>query len=830
MGHIKSTLDTLEADGVGEAIFYTTWDPKLYAQEMDESQSLGSMLTFNGTVDAAWATSSREYVEKFWPEFGMKTLEAIEKVMKSNRKNLVFKEARGVEKISIPGNTVFTEIYVRGTRSEIVQTAQQLVWMMSTFQTQNLTNPPGKIYSQFKIKELGNNKYSLEQSPLSEAPNSIASCWLSMLHGSVIAQGFPTPPRGIEKGVEISLAAIKILAGVEYPVYLEGVTFLRGWSTLLYPVRASKNFSSIQWHMVRSDDPEDEGLKPNKQSVTVSNWKDVGLDSLQNLRSFVGYCSNANIHVGTESFHVQVPEEKSGASSVKSRWLWGNKITVSIASSGMGAAGPEFGGEIGLHKKARASITERADSGKVLVRSAKTPVVMYDISAGTGWLVPEISVALHVARSWLLERGDLAEVEKSKIPLAPIMEDGGQAARRTIRSNRGHKLNCADEDSSWSFYDTVNDSVRLLRACRETQVREESSESGAWLASWFRSPRLYGWDIADLVEGRESTPRKEVTIRSDSKSKWLSAIANHPDILVLFCDNIQPPIQPAEPDTLCRKWNPMSSGENYLVASVRSLKALANYCNGSPNLRKLADSCYWIQPLGSDPWGPCDFKSRHGCDRMQQLGDGASNLTTDICEDGAVVFGTTGPPATKCRQPKSSKSGKRGPVTNGILKNNHEKPNNGESHGSSQAKNAKRKSQKVDEDDSPSQAPSDVEQSEKSATSDAETLEQDDSEIESTTAATGLEEESSTRDPDTTSKEDYPNEDDRATKRLADRKLCEEEADTLLNAITRLERRAKEGSDLYIEYVGTVEQKQAFKDLFKDMSSVIESAMEKLNF
>lgn len=103
---------------------------------------------------------------------------------------------------------------------------------------------------------------------------------------------------------------------------------------------------------------------------------------------------------------------------------------------------------------------------------------MYDVSAGTGWLVPEINVALHISRSWLLERGDLAKAERSQIPLPPITEDGGRAARRTIRNNKGHRLKCADEDLSWSFYDTVNDSVRLLRACRETQVREESSESG----------------------------------------------------------------------------------------------------------------------------------------------------------------------------------------------------------------------------------------------------------------------------------------------------------------------------------------------------------------
>ncbi|KAG7007351.1 hypothetical protein G7Y79_00010g028520 [Physcia stellaris] len=691
-------------------------------------------------VDLAWATSSKEYLEKFWPETGVKTLKAIERVMKSNGRNFVFQDTRGIHKVVLSGDEALTEVHVRGSKSEIVQTAQQLAWMMSAFQTQRINDQPRRIYSQFRIKDLGDHKFILEQSPLNEAPDSLAPCWLPMLHGSVIAQGFPTPPIGIEKGAEMSLAAIKILAGVEYPVYLEGVTFLRGWSTLLYPVRASKDFSLVQWHMVESDEPDDERLKPNKQSVNVSNWKDVGLDSLRRLRSFVGYCSNANIHVGTESFDVQVPEEKSGASSAKSRWLWGNKITISIASSGIGAAGPEVGGEMGLHKKARASITESTDPSRVLVRSADTPVVLYDVPAGTGWLVPEINAALHIARSWLLERGDLAKAEKSQIPLPPITEDGGRAAQRTIRNNRGHRLKYGDEDLSWSFYDTVNDSVRLLRACRETQVREESSESGP---------------------------------------------ANHPDILVLFCNNIQAPIQPVDPDTICRKWNPMPGGENYLVASVRSLKAVP----------------------------------------MKNKGKATDGESFQV---GSARAKTAKRKSQKAKEDEDENSSQE------EASNKFIRPNTSRTKKSQQQR---KDAVSEDEEDLSSQNPSDAEQLEEnssasntdeSATSEAETLEQDDSDTESTTVRTGLEDEPSTAEPDNMSKENNPTEDNPAVRRLVDEKFREEE-DALLKAMVHLERNAKEGLQLYHEYAGKVEQKQAVKALFDEMAGVVESTREKFD-
>ena len=264
---------------------------------------------------------------------------------------------------------------------------------------------------------------------------------------------------------------------------------------------------------------------------------------------------------------------------------------------------------------------------------------------------------------------------------------------------------------------------------------------------------------------------------------------------------------------------------------------------------------------------------------MQQLGDGASNRTTNICEDGAVVFGRLGPPASKCRRPKYLKSSKLESISSSVQMKNKDKATNGESLqvGSVRAKEAKRKSQKAyddedededssqdeesskflrpntsrakqsqqerkdevsdDEDNLSSQAPSDPEISEQnssasntdeSATSDTETLEQDDSDTESTTARTGLEEEPSTKEPDHTSKEDDPTEDNPAVKRLHDEKFREEE-DALLKAMVHLERNAKEGLQLYHEYAGKVEQKQAVKALFDEMAGVVESTREKFD-
>ena len=597
MQYIKSTMEALQD---GDAIIRMTWDPTRFAAEMDDSQSLGSMITFTGSVDAAWATTSREYVGKMWPKTGLATLVAIEKVMKSKRRQHVFDSGSAIKRADLKDDGSCL-IQIQGSRTEIVQITQQLAWMMSTFQVQEEAAPIENVYSHLRIEYLDENEFLLEQAPLRAAPDSHASCWLPMLHGSVIAQGFPIPPRGREKGVEMSLTAITSLAGIEYPVYAEGVTFLKGWSTLLYPVCVSDDFGSIQWHYVQSDDPDDVRLKPNKVPVkNIANWKDVGIESIRNSRSFIGYCRRAKIYLGAKSFEPQVPEEKSGASLVKSQWLWRNKITFSMGTSGMGIAGAGAGGEIGLSKKNRASIADSSNSNTALIRSAHRPVIMYDVATSTGWLLPEINVVLHLTRSWLIERGNLSAVERNKIPSATVTGDGGMqplteserkkfsrsvlskninAALSVIQTNKDLDL-ISEEGETWQFREIVKDALKVLSACRETQNREESSESGSWLFSWFHSPRLYGWDMADMVEGRESIPRKELSIRENSKNPWLSTIANHPDVLVLFCNNIKAPIRPAKTEPVCRKWDPMPSGQNYLVASVHALQALASYCNG----------------------------------------------------------------------------------------------------------------------------------------------------------------------------------------------------------------------------------------------------------
>ncbi len=132
----------------------------------------------------------------------------------------------------------------------------------------------------------------------------------------------------MEFGVEISVDAMIRLPNVEY--HYGNVIVLRGWSTLLFPVRASPDFARIQWHFMSCDEPDDPRLTDALSSIRhIPNWKDCSLDLIRKARSFIGYCSSAEIYLGAKSF---VSDDKSGARVRQSRIFWQKEVGISMGT------------------------------------------------------------------------------------------------------------------------------------------------------------------------------------------------------------------------------------------------------------------------------------------------------------------------------------------------------------------------------------------------------------------------------------------------------------------------------------------------------------------
>lgn len=215
MQHIESVMEGRVPYEATLHIVWDLWDFRDY--QMGESQDFGSMLTLTGSVDAAWATTCKQYAERYWPDTARTVLKALESIHAFD----------GEFGLSVTKWIKGANVKVYGTGRQIIQAAQQLAWMASAFRTQ--LSPPDSPtgLSRVVFQAAGSQRFSINCLPFQPAPDTNGSCWLPLFKGCVIAQGFPIPERDSEIGVEMSLDAMACLSCVEYPVHYDGVIVLK---------------------------------------------------------------------------------------------------------------------------------------------------------------------------------------------------------------------------------------------------------------------------------------------------------------------------------------------------------------------------------------------------------------------------------------------------------------------------------------------------------------------------------------------------------------------------------------------------------------------------
>ncbi len=249
------------------------WDLKKYVMtEMSIGQALEDMLTVTGTTDCAWAAACKEYTQWMWPKTGKTVLQAFRKLVVWWEKfhnglmapSSAYDGDFGVDISATAQSTI--RVKIQGTKKETTQVTQQLAWLASVFRLGcgELAQSELRILA---LPTMSCNRFSLRLSALRQTPDVGSSCWLPFFRGGVIASGFPTPERASEFGVEISFDAMIRLANVEYPIHYGNVIVFKSWSTLLFLVRASMDFSKIQWHFVSCDEPDDPRLTDALSSI-----------------------------------------------------------------------------------------------------------------------------------------------------------------------------------------------------------------------------------------------------------------------------------------------------------------------------------------------------------------------------------------------------------------------------------------------------------------------------------------------------------------------------------------------------------------------------------
>ena len=201
-------------------------------------------------------------------------------------------------------------------------------------------------------------------------------------------------------GIELPFGVMATLAQTAYPMELYDGIILKGPSTALIPTAYfPTSNASIQWHFVTTDADD---LKLTMQSVAnqVSTFfETIDFNLLSKARTFLGYCKSVTIHLGTKDVNYE-NIKKSDAKIERNGLEVSREISVSSGSSGAGFFGAMFSVKAVLPKSLRGitrSINMSLDDR--LLRLKKQPLLLYDTESQRGWLVPELSVVLHIAHA-----------------------------------------------------------------------------------------------------------------------------------------------------------------------------------------------------------------------------------------------------------------------------------------------------------------------------------------------------------------------------------------------------------------------------------------------
>ena len=534
-------------------------------------------------------------------------------------------------------------IYVENTLENLAALAGQLAWLVAVCRgSQN----DQASYSQvsFICSNDESNVFEIAPLPLKRVEERSngdpASCWLPIFKRGVMAPGFPVPKRQGEKGIELPFSLMTDQAGILYPIKYKGRIYLRGFSCILFPTSASKNFQAVQWHLVHSGDSKKRlphGTLPNKsrQGANVQWLKSTNMKRLSTSpRTFLGYCKHVEVHLCNEQGSIN-RLQVSGANTEKHMpgLLW-KSITASLSFKGI--LGLLLGAEIIRPRGLREEAGERRFP-PMLDEASETPVMLYDTATQRAWLVPTISAILLMVRVHVREDTSML----AKLPPALPSFDAAHEARAVIRDKIGEKL---PQEIGEPNQRSVKDFLEHLLASIDSKVEKTKIAKNDHMTSIrMESKKIYGWELLDIAKERRAY-RKQLRC----SESWTMLTD---EVLVLFGKDFGDIIRPAAGTSICTAWNPLPAKKQYMTATIKCLQDWSRCKWGASNIQgpylKVLDEGYWEAEASLfDNCSRRDTSSRPGaCQCMkkpQQISKHApsSSRNDPFPSKGGVIFGS----------------------------------------------------------------------------------------------------------------------------------------------------------------------------------------------
>lgn len=573
----------------GYAHFKLKWDLVEFVKtELPSPQALESVLTVSRTPERAFAATCSDYVKQFWPRDGNKVIKTLTAALEgaSEDKQLYYSRIHDTERdlsVCFSLNDGYTGCTVTGPREELMQVASQLLWLSAVFR---IPEEGQLLSSKAGIEPLPTGvHFEIASGPISPVIGSSGNCWSEMFEGFVLAEDFPIPERGEELGVEMPFEEMTLLGLIWYPCNCDDKLFLKGDTTALIPTSTARG-DSIQWHFFQSEDKESQipWEVIRKHAVSMVDVPDV--KELAKKWAFVGYFPDANIHLGTRGSGFGRIQFSGAGFNDKRKLKWGHEYSGNIGTSGMGIFGAGLSAKMVVHHTANQRI--RLAQKRILQRvsnSKHEPALLYDVGSGRAWLVPQLSVVLHLVLAWASFQDDAEEL-LDMFPYAEAHYDGGAAAHRAIKPAMDMELpESAQTPEMKTFSQLLSEFFAYI-----TNITDQQMGSGVK-----EKKGLVGYEFKKIAEEREHIFSKRASIDGARSAGWLKLIASTPDVPVLFCSNLADPVKPAPGhDTEnCLAWREVPRDQYFLAASIQCIKYLSEQCGGT-GILKLYKNLYCV--------------------------------------------------------------------------------------------------------------------------------------------------------------------------------------------------------------------------------------------
>ncbi|KAL9089555.1 MAG: hypothetical protein Q9159_002433 [Coniocarpon cinnabarinum] len=570
------------------ALFDVRWRLDSYVERelQDRWEDLLDTLTITGSHSCPYAVTCKEYLQWAWPETAYLSRSMITHIASRQRtqQNNSFKQAL-IKDTGIALEKSYNKILVvyTGRVSDAIALAQQLCWFTAVFRPLHHQGLPS--CSRARIVDNGKwiriDAQGLAQ-PRPDFVTDSSTCWMRLFMNSNIAQHFPVKsrdvalmdpqddPSGIKwaTGLEISFAALTAMSGIECYLTIDGGIVLSGYSKCLVPLRGT--LGCIWWHMLTTANQSELGMdKVINYLQEHSNWyRTLDTAHLLSARHFLGYCSAANIHLGVEGSNPDLVKASRASDERCGAQIGG--FSLGLGSSGLGI----FGGNLTVNVKIPRGLRANIPGGSIstserLERSASNVLLLYDTQTERGYVVPELSALLHCVHSWA-GRNE----RRRRPPFATLATNGGAAALDAIEKGRETPL---DHDFLTGEPVRLKDKVQIFLALFDARKKQSYLDHQAQTKSLnFSHDTLLGWDYIELVDMHDLV-RKRWQVKQ--RPQWPAIFQQRPDVLVLFCEDLQPAVQPSLEAGLCDSCTKVTMNAGLLVIANRCALALKSGTN-----------------------------------------------------------------------------------------------------------------------------------------------------------------------------------------------------------------------------------------------------------